>query len=93
MEFGGAGANAIKGCYAYEDDFKDLPLSSGKFFYGTGGTEDQMKQPLSFPTYRLEGYDCYAIGNLHNLNASLKVLITVSCKRLLLKYFCIFYLA
>ena len=48
---------SIKGCHVYD---------SGEYaktaFYGTGGTEEDMKKSLSSPQYRPEGYDCAPIG-------------------------------
>ena len=42
-----------KGCYAYKTgDY------AGMAFYGTDGTDSQMKEPLDSPKYRPFGYDC-----------------------------------
>ena len=45
--------STTKGCYANYDD---------SVFYGLGGTEDQMKEPLSYPSYRPIGHDCSLAG-------------------------------
>ena len=58
MTLGGNGYDFVgdyttKGCYAY---------TSGQFaglvYYGTGGTEEQIKTSLEAPKYRPNGYDC-----------------------------------
>ena len=55
-----SGNFGTKGCYAYESgSFANLA------FYGTGGTEDQMKQALASPKYRPIGHDCNTQGNFH----------------------------
>ena len=50
-----------KGCYAYE---------SGSYanmaFYGTGGTEDQIKAALTSPKYRPTGHDCNTQGTFRS---------------------------
>ena len=46
-----------KGCHFY-----DQGQYANTAFYGTGGTEDQMKQALISPEQRPTGYDCKLKG-------------------------------
>ena len=48
-----AGSYGTKGCYAYETG-----NYAGVAFYGTGGSEDNMKVELNDPQYRPVGHDC-----------------------------------
>ena len=48
-----SGGEYAKGCHAYHAGH-----CNGVAFYGTGGTIESMKQPLSPPRYRPSGYDC-----------------------------------
>ena len=51
-----------KGCYAYRKMKCYTCFNSEAYsymaFYGTGGSEDQMKKAVSYPAYRPNGYDC-----------------------------------
>ena len=58
-----AGDYSTKGCYAYKGGSYD-----GMIFYGVGGTEQQMKTPLSGSKYRPECAECATKGNLLILN-------------------------
>ena len=49
------------GCYAYNGG-----RCNGMAFYGTGGTQASMKQPVIPPRYRPYGYDC-ATNSTQNL--------------------------
>ena len=56
-------AYLIKGCYAYRSG-----RYAGWAFYGTGGTEEEMKQEPEFASqYRPENHDC-AAGNCYMCN-------------------------
>ena len=51
----------VKGCHAYYDgQYTDMA------FYGTGGTEEEMKKDFKLPEHenmtRPNGYDCNFIG-------------------------------
>ena len=64
LKKGGAGYSfegdySVKGCYAYVGIHSTYPDMA---FYGTGGTEDQMKALINHPTFRPIGYDCSPIG-------------------------------
>ena len=50
---------ATKGCYAY-----DSGKYQGMIFYGTGGSEDEMKLTPSRPKYRPQIFDCLGIGSI-----------------------------
>ena len=52
-----SGDYATKGCYAY-----DSGNNANMAFYGTGGTDDEMKNTLASPQYRPKGYDCVTQG-------------------------------
>jgi len=51
-----AGSYGTKGCYAYETG-----NYAGVAFYGTGGSEDNMKVELNDPQYRPVGHDCVCV--------------------------------
>ena len=42
-----------KGCHVYKTG-----EYANTVFYGTGGTEEEMKKALKTPEYRPTGYDC-----------------------------------
>ena len=46
-----------KGCYAYKDGY-----FKGHVYYGTGGTEQKMKEDVTGPKFRPQGYDCAKKG-------------------------------
>ena len=48
-----SGDFTIKGCYAYNDG-----QYARRVYYGTGGTEQEVKTSLAAPIYRPYGYDC-----------------------------------
>ena len=48
-----AGDYSTKGCYAYGFGYYD-----GKIYYGTGGTTEEIQEPVTAPKYRPKGYDC-----------------------------------
>ena len=53
LGFSFQGDYSTKGCYAYKDgDYK------GHFYYGTGGTEQKMKEDVTGQKFRPQGYDC-----------------------------------
>ena len=55
-----AGDHPVKGCHAYESGHR-----AGLAFYGTGGTELEMKQETPFPNqYRPKTKDCPTKGTL-----------------------------
>ena len=49
-----------KGCYTY-----DSGEYHGMIFYGTGGSEDEMKLIPPRPKYRPQIFDCLGIGRTH----------------------------
>ena len=51
-----AGDFSQKGCYAYSSG-----TYTGKAYYGTGGTTEEMKKSLNGQAHRLSGYDCEGI--------------------------------
>ena len=53
-----------KGCYAYSS--AGNAKYSNVAFYGTGGTQEDMKKALTLPKYRPIGYDCDSIGTICN---------------------------
>ena len=58
LQLGGEGYDfasefSDKGCYSYKEG-----SYAGIVFYGTGGTEEQMKSSLVAPQYRPNGHDC-----------------------------------
>ena len=61
LELGGGGYEfigdyATKGCYAYNEESSNY---GGKIFYGTGGTEEDMREdPSKDDQYRPLGFDC-----------------------------------
>ena len=62
LKFGGfSDSYGTKGCYAY---------ASGPYakvaFYGTEGTDDEVKKDLTLPKYRPAGHDCKAKGSFSN---------------------------
>ena len=62
LQLGGSGSSflgdyTIKGCYAYDNG-----KYQGMVYYGTGGSEDEMKQTLTRPKYRPQTFDCLGIG-------------------------------
>ena len=67
LKQGGGGTDFVgdyntKGCYAYSSgDY------SGMVFFGTGGSEEDMKKPPSSPKYRPNGYDCSTKGRIHKI--------------------------
>ena len=55
---------SIKGCFASDDP---NPFSSiTDLYYGTGGSEEDMKIPPPSPKYRPSGYDCRIAGINHS---------------------------
>ena len=52
-----SGDYATKGCYA-----RVSGSNANMAFYGTGGTDDEMKNTLASPQYRPKGYDCVTQG-------------------------------
>ena len=62
---GGGGYNfasteyITKGCYAYRKGYY-----AGNFYFGMGGTKNEMKMALAEPKYRPLGYDCKFTGNV-----------------------------
>ena len=78
LKIGGAGSMFVgdwstKGCYAYKTG-----KYAGIAFYGTGGSNQEMKIPLdSVKIYRPIGHDCPS-GNDDNLDDQVS-LCTFSC--------------
>ena len=57
-----SGSYSTKGCYAFESgDFENM------VFYGTGGSHDEMEEPLTSPMFRPIAFDSNHIGNCKKL--------------------------
>ena len=49
----------IKGCYAFVSEHSTY---GNRAYYGSGGSEDQMNEPLAYPRYRPSGHNCSSVG-------------------------------
>merc|ERR1712048_1215821 len=56
MGYAFSGPYSHKGCYAYNSG-----SNQGKAFFGTGGSEEDMKKELPENRYRPRNYDCAAV--------------------------------
>ena len=54
----------IKGCFAFDNPNYFNSLTD--LYYGTGGSEEDMKIPPPVPKYRPSGYDCRIAGTNHS---------------------------